>query len=102
MNNYLTKIGISFILAVATISVNSKPVEIDKKIVCDDAQNVFKYIVKEYGEGPIWKGNMSEDMIAVITANEKTTSWTFIIMDEKKACIVDAGEGYEFKVPKNI
>lgn len=102
MFNYLTKLGVVFTLALTVTASISKPVEINRKVVCDDAEAIFKYILEEYSEIPVWRGVNGDGDVSVIMANSETTTWTYIIIDRRKrACIVDGGEGFEFRLPKN-
>lgn len=102
MIKYLTKAGVSLALIAAMTSSVSKPTEINRKIVCEDTEIVFKNLAESYNETPIIMGNNDEGNVTVITANLTTLTWTILILEKNRTCIQDSGEGFKFKLPTNL
>lgn len=102
MIKYLTKVGVSIALIAAMTSSVSKPTEINRKIVCEDTELVLKNLSESYKEIPIIMGNNDEGNLSVITANLTTLTWTILLVEKNRACIIDSGEGFKFKLPTNL
>lgn len=74
----------------------AEPVKVDKPVVCDTTQTVLDELTKKYGEAPIFMGKRKDSMVAVFV-NSKTTTWTVVQFNDKIACGIDAGEGFQFR-----
>jgi hypothetical protein len=87
-------LGVLFlpVLAVAQVKV-------EKTVVCGPTTEVFESIAKEWKEAPVWASHL-EDSRIVLTANEKTKTWTIIQFNETVACVIEAGEKYQFSFEK--
>lgn len=92
-------------IALASASVFAEPKEIQQTVVCDNASDMLPYLKKEHGEQPIFIGiqtakDNSETYVAVLV-NTETQSWTVVVYDARAACLLEAGEGFKYKVPES-
>jgi hypothetical protein len=78
----------------------AEPVEVNKKVVCDEASKMLLHISEKYGEKPLWIGSDSKSKFTV-TANEETQTWSIIQYSttDNISCLIDSGKGFKFKIP---
>jgi hypothetical protein len=74
-------------------------VKVEKTVVCGPTTEVFESIAKDWKERPVW-GSRLEDSRIVLTINESTKTWTIVQFNEEIACIIEAGEQYQFSFEK--
>jgi ABC-type uncharacterized transport system permease subunit len=80
------------LLAVAT-TVIAEPRRLNKPVVCEDTEKVFRTMVEEYKETPQWHGaNPNQGTSVVLTVNLTTGAWTLIEYTTVTACIIAVGE----------
>ena len=53
----------------------------------------------KFQEKPIWIGTVTPKVKATLLVNQSTGTWSLLIIDEKSACGVAAGEGYSYRAP---
>ena len=85
---------IAFILMVCVIAIaiaQSAPVEIEKKVVCDNTKRIVDVLINEYNESPIWAGNDEKSKYSILI-NQETGTWTIIQFDKNTTCILGTGE----------
>jgi hypothetical protein len=82
------------ILAVMlTTLAHAEPRRLNKPVVCESTEKVFRTIVEEFGETPQWRGATPEQGTStVLTVNTKTGSWTLIEYTAVMACVIGVGE----------
>ena len=82
------------ILAVMlTTLAHAEPRTLNKPVVCDATEKVFRTMVEEFGETPQWRGATSEQGTStVLTVNSKTGAWTLIEYTAVMACVIGVGE----------
>jgi hypothetical protein len=72
----------------------AQPVTVEKPIVCDTTKIVIETLTgKQYEEQPFWIGSDNNSRY-VMLVNEKTSTWTFVQLNENVACILGTGEQY--------
>ena len=72
----------------------AQPVTVEKPIVCDTPKIVIETLTgKQYEEQPFWIG-ADKNSRYVMLVNEKTSTWTFVQLNENIACILGTGEQY--------
>lgn len=81
----------------------AEPVEVNKKVVCDDASKMLPHISEKYGETPLWIGGDSKSKFT-ITANQETQTWSIIqySIEDDISCLIDSGKGFKFKLPNML
>lgn len=62
--------------------------------VCDETKKIFDFINRNYNEMPVILAS-DEDSKVVFLGNSKTKSWTIVQFNDKAACILTTGTGYE-------
>jgi hypothetical protein len=73
----------------------AQPVTVEKPIVCDTTEVVIGTLTgKQYKEYPFWIG-ADKNSRYVMLVNEKTSTWTFVQLNENVACILGTGEHYQ-------
>jgi hypothetical protein len=82
------------ILAVMlTTLAHAEPRTLNKPVVCESTEKVFRTMMEEFGETPQWRGATSEQGTnTVLTVNTKTGSWTLIEYTAVMACVIGVGE----------
>ena len=79
-------------LAVVT-TVIAEPRRLNKPVVCDATERVFKTIVEDFKETPQWHGvNPQQGTSTVLTVNLTTGAWTLIEYTLVTACVIGVGE----------
>lgn len=69
----------------------SKAVEINKKVVCDDTKTLLDTLLNEYKESPVWAGTDDKSRYSLLI-NQETGTWTMIQFDTNTTCILGVGE----------
>jgi hypothetical protein len=77
-------------------SAYAEPVTINKPIVCDAAEIVFKTLSGEnYQERPIWLATSTEKLVNYsLWVNASSKTWTIVQFNKDIACILGVGESY--------
>lgn len=82
---------IAMLLCTTTV-VYAEPVRIDKPIICDKTEEVFK-VLETFGEMPVWGGNNSKDKTNyALMLNAETKSWTIVQFNTETACVLGIGD----------
>ena len=83
----------SLALAIASTAATAEPRRLNKSVICDNTEKVFRTIVEEFGETPQWRGVTSEQGTStVLTVNPKTGAWSLIEYTKDLACVIGVGE----------
>jgi len=85
--------------AVISTQVYSEAVEIDKKIVCDNTENILPQFKIQHGELPIWIGNVKEGTMVAVLVNSESQTWSVVMFNNDATCLLESGEGFKFKLP---
>ena len=84
---------IFLILALTATLAHAGPRRLNKPVVCDSTEKVFRTMVEEFGETPQWRGVTPEQGTStVLTVNPKTGAWTLIEYTSVMACVIGVGE----------
>ncbi len=69
-------------------------VQVEKPIICMDTASLYKSLTSEELQEQIqWAGQSeSNDSKYLLFVNKKTKTWTFVLLNEKIACILGTGE----------
>jgi hypothetical protein len=88
----------SFLLGVLLLPALAfaQPVTVEKTLPCDKVDSVIEQLTKKYEEQPVWFGTSGESRVGVLI-NTKTNSWTVIQFNDKIACVLEAGEGFQLR-----
>jgi len=79
------------VAVLTTVSAQTR--RLNKPVVCDNTERVFRTMVEEFGEMPQWRGATSEQGTStVLTVNPKTGAWTLIEYTAVTACVIGVGE----------
>jgi hypothetical protein len=87
-----------FALVVGMFTVTLDPAHaetrrLNKPVVCDNTEKVFRTMMEEFGETPQWRGATPEQGTStVLTVNPKTGAWTLIEYTAVMACVIGVGE----------
>lgn len=66
---------------------------LNKPVVCDTTEKVFRTMMEEFGETPQWRGATPEQGTStVLTVNTRTGAWTLIEYTSVMACVIGVGE----------
>jgi hypothetical protein len=80
-------------LILSTSLAHAEPRRLNKPVVCESTEKVFRTMVEEFGETPQWRGSTSEQGTStVLTVNLKTGAWTLIEYTSVMACVIGVGE----------
>lgn len=79
----------------------AQPVELEKKVVCDEFDKLVPVLEKKYGEIAFWVGKDKNTSYAV-TLSKDSTSWTILQYSVKEniVCVLGSGVGYRFRPDK--
>jgi len=89
MKNILALLVMVAVLTTATAQTR----RLNKPVVCDNTEKVFRTMMEEFGETPQWRGATSEQGTStVLTVNPKTGAWTLIEYTTVTACVIGVGE----------
>jgi hypothetical protein len=81
------------VLVAATGTLSAQPRTLNKPVVCDATEKVFKTIVEDFKETPQWQGrNPQQGTSTVLTVNLTNGSWTLIEYTGVTACVIGVGE----------
>ena len=84
---------IFLILALTASLAHAEPRTLNKPVVCESTEKVFRTMVEEFGETPQWRGSTSQQGTStVLTVNTKTGAWTLIEYTAVVACVIGVGE----------
>ena len=84
---------IFLILVLTAALAHAEPRRLNKPVVCDSTEKVFRTMVEEFGETPQWRGSTPEQGTStVLTVNPKTGAWTLIEYTAVMACVIGVGE----------
>lgn len=77
-------------------SVYAEPTTIEKPVICDATEIVFKTLSgKDYQERPIWLASSTEKLVNYsLWVNASTKTWTIVQFDKNIACVLGVGESY--------
>ena len=72
------------------------------EIICNASENIFKSLTDEYGEQPFIFGKKDKNSTSVMSLwlNPDSQSWTLMVTDPEKTCVVLAGEGMIIQAPR--
>ena len=81
------------VLFTVTLDAAAETRRLNKPVVCDNTEKVFRTMVEEFGETPQWRGSTPEQgSSTVLTVNAKTGAWTLIEYTSQMACVIGVGE----------
>lgn len=87
-----TILTILALLAVFTMAT-AEPRTLNKPVVCEATEKVFRTMVEEFKETPQWQGvNPQQGTSVVLTVNLTTGAWTLIEYTTVTACVIAVGE----------
>jgi hypothetical protein len=86
----MSKLVATLMLAVACWSALAQT-KLNKELVCDETDEVFKYVQDRYQEQPVWLG-ATEKTMTMLLQNAKTGTWTILQFNDKLACILGSGK----------
>lgn len=89
MKKLIVFLSMAFVIAVAI--AQSKAVEINKKVVCDDTKTLLDTLLNQYNESPVWAGTNEKSKFSLLI-NQETGSWTMIQFDKDITCVLGIGE----------
>jgi hypothetical protein len=71
----------------------AEPREVNKKVICDSKESVFKLLGSDYKEEPQWHGySPNQNTQLVLTVNPATGAWTMVEYAGDWACVIAVGE----------
>lgn len=85
--------SVAFLFCFISTIANAQPFEVTRPLQCDTASEVFK-IIPQFNEVPVWQGRNDNGLVNILTLNPQTQTWTLIVTDGEKACVVDSGKGF--------
>ena len=81
------------VLFTVTLDAAAETRRLNKPVICESTEKVFRTMVEEFGETPQWRGSTSEQGTStVLTVNPKTGAWTLIEYTSVMACVIGVGE----------
>jgi len=81
------------VLVAVTGTLSAEPRTLNKPVVCDATEKVFKTIVEDFKETPQWRGSTSQQGTStVLTVNLTNGAWTLIEYTTATACVIGVGE----------
>jgi len=81
------------VLFTVTLDVHAETRRLNKPVICESTEKVFRTMVEEFGETPQWRGVTSQQGTStVLTVNTKTGAWTLIEYTSVMACVIGVGE----------
>ena len=91
------KIILALVMFIAHSWVMAQAVERRKTVTCDSAETIFRALIDEFRETPVWFArDISTPTQYVIFANDRANTWTLIQYDATQACILGTGTGSRF------
>ena len=89
MKKFLTSLALFAVMS--TVSAQSRT--LNKPVVCEATEKVFRTIVEDFKETPQWQGhNPQQGTSTVLTVNLTTGAWTLIEYTGVTACVIGVGE----------
>jgi ABC-type uncharacterized transport system permease subunit len=89
MRIILTILVLSAVITMAT----AEPRRLNKPVVCEATETVFRTVVDEFKETPQWHGvNPQQGTSVILTVNLTTGAWTLIEYTTVTACVIAVGE----------
>ena len=89
----MRKFLILAVLFTVTLDAAAETRRLNKPVICDNTEKVFRTMVEEFGETPQWRGTTPEQGTStVLTVNPKTGAWTLIEYTSVMACVIGVGE----------
>ena len=81
------------VLFTVTLDAAAETRRLNKPVICDNSEKVFRTMAEEFGETPQWRGSTSQQGTStVLTVNPKTGAWTLIEYTAVMACVIGVGE----------
>jgi len=81
------------VLFTVTLDAAAETRRLNKPVICESTEKVFRTMVEEFGETPQWRGSTPEQGTStVLTVNPKTGAWTLIEYTAVMACVIGVGE----------
>lgn len=90
----MKKIAVAFLFCLTSTIVNARDdiQLVQKPVYCSSLKLVIETVTSpEYNEKPIWSGR-DEKSKYIMTANNKTGTWTMIQYNDNIACVIGVGE----------
>ena len=89
----MRKFLILAVLFTVTLDAAAETRRLNKPVICESTEKVFRTMVEEFGETPVWRGATAEQGTStVLTVNPKTGAWTLIEYTPIMACVIGVGE----------
>ena len=89
VKNFLTSLCLLAVITTGWAQTRT----LNKPVVCDATEKVFKTIVEDFKETPQWQGrNPQQGTSTVLTVNLTTGSWTMLEYTSITACVIAVGE----------
>lgn len=89
MRKFLT----ALVLLIAATSSTAQTRTVNKPVVCDATETVFRTIAEEFKETPQWRGpSPQQGTMIVLTVNLTTGAWTLVEYTTVMACVIGVGE----------
>ena len=98
----LLTIGCALLLSTALFA---KEQEINKKIVCDTAENMLPWFGEKYQEEIFWIGTAKsgdDPALVSVVLNPETQTWSIVMYNRDVACLLESGTGFKFKLPNSL
>jgi len=93
------KLLLALLLCLAHSTVFAQAVQRSKSVTCDRADLVFRTLIEEFRETPVWHAiDLDTPTQYVILANKEGDTWTLVQYDQAQACILGVGRGSRFPV----
>jgi hypothetical protein len=81
------------LILMLTTLAHAETRRLNKPVVCESTEKVFRTMMEEFGETPQWRGATPEQGTStVLTVNPKTGAWTLIEYTSVTACVIGVGE----------
>lgn len=90
---YCMRTILTMLVLAAVSTVSAEPRTVNKPVVCNATEQVFRTIVEDFKETPQWQGvNPQQGTNVVLTVNLTTGAWTLIEYTTVTACVIGVGE----------
>lgn len=92
-----------FLMILFSSSVWADPITIEKPVICDRNETIFKALAgKNYQEKPVWLGASDEKLVNYsLWVNASTKTWTIVQFNSDIACILGTGEAFTLMSKKS-
>ncbi len=93
----MRKLTVAFLLGLASfVAYAQQDFEmVNKPVFCSSLKNIIESVTKDFEELPVWRGNDDKSRY-VLTANQKSGTWTMIQYNETVACVIGIGGSSKF------